>query len=221
MLVELTNIAKIYSNQIKIAALRNVSLRIAPGEFLAIIGASGSGKSTLLQIIGLLDRPSSGQFLFESQEVSKLTAQKAAFLRNRKIGFVFQSFHLIPRLSAFENIELPLIYAGESRRERQRRVEELLGFLGLSQRACHKPNELSGGEQQRVAIARALANDPALILADEPTGNLDSKTGQEVVELLVDLNRQGKTLVAVTHNEEIAGRAGRIIRLQDGRIVQG
>ena len=197
-------------------ALRNVSLKIPPGEFAAIIGPSGSGKSTLLHILGFLDRPDSGSYCLGKREITELTDDELAILRNRLAGFVFQQFHLLPRITALENAELPLIYAGKRRLKEKARqhIEE----VGLTQRASHRPNELSGGEQQRVAIARSLVNDPLIILADEPTGNLDTKSGEEIISILENLNQKGKTIIMVTHEKEIADHAKRIIIMRDGEI---
>ena len=183
------------------------------------MGPSGSGKSTLMHLIGCLDVPSSGKIIFEGKDVSKLSETELARIRNQKIGFVFQTFNLIPRVTVLANVELPLIYAGVSKKERLKRALEVLKKVNLSQRIEHVPNQLSGGEQQRVAIARALVTNPSIILADEPTGNLDSKTGQEIIELFRKLNREGNTFVMVTHDQEIAKRADKIIRIKDGEII--
>ena len=200
-----------------VQALRNVSLTIAPGEFVAIMGPSGSGKSTLLHIVGFLDRPDSGSYLLDDRDITELSDDSLAILRNRLAGFVFQQFHLLPRISAVENAELPLIYAGKG--HLTEKALEKIRDVGLSERAFHHPNELSGGEQQRVAIARSLVNEPFIILADEPTGNLDTKSEEEIIAILEGLNQQGKTIVMVTHEQEIAARAQRIIRMRDGEIV--
>ncbi|MGB3194974.1 MAG: ABC transporter ATP-binding protein, partial [Phycisphaerae bacterium] len=202
-----------------VEALRGVTLRIEEGEYLAIMGASGSGKSTLLNLLGCLDRPTSGQYLLGGEDVSQLSDGELSEVRGRRIGFVFQSFNLIPQLSALDNIEVPLFYQGMHRRDRRRRATALAEQVGLGQRARHKPMELSGGEQQRVAIARALANDPLIILADEPTGNLDSKTGLDILTIFDDLAARGRTLIVVTHDENIARRTHRTVRLADGRVV--
>ncbi|MBI4586778.1 MAG: ABC transporter ATP-binding protein [Planctomycetes bacterium] len=201
-------------------ALRDVDLRIEPSEYLTIMGPSGSGKSTLLHIIGLLDRPTSGRYLLEGRDVTHLTDQEQAQVRRRRIGFVFQFFHLVPRLSAAQNIELPLVLAGVPARERSGKVRQTVQAFGLAERSEHRPGQLSGGQRQRVAIARATIMEPSAILADEPTGNLDRATGQEVLDLLENLNRRGIALLVVTHDPEIGRRASRHIRLVDGRIVE-
>lgn len=203
----------------EVAALEHVSLRVAEGEYLAVMGPSGSGKSTLLNVLGLLDRPDEGQYWLGGQDIATLSEPALAQLRGHRIGFVFQSFHLIPRLTARENVELPLMLCGVLPAERHRRSQQLLGELGLENRADHRPAELSGGQRQRVAIARAMAMAPRLILADEPTGNLDSRSGEEVITLLEGLNReQGITLMVVTHDPRLGERAGRRILMNDGRI---
>ena len=203
----------------EVAALDRVSLRVAEGEYLAVMGPSGSGKSTLLNVLGLLDRPDEGRYWLGGQDIATLSEPALAQLRGHRIGFVFQSFHLIPRLTARENVELPLMLCGVLPAERHRRSQRLLGDLGLDNRADHRPAELSGGQRQRVAIARAMAMAPRLILADEPTGNLDSRSGEEVITLLEGLNReQGITLVVVTHDPRLGERAGRRILMNDGRI---
>ena len=203
-----------------VRALDGVDLTVEEGEFLAIMGPSGSGKSTLLHILGALDRPTEGRILIRGVDLSKLSDVELAELRNREIGFVFQFFNLIPRMDALSNVELPLAIAGVPREERRRRAMELLKLVGLEDRMTHKPSELSGGEQQRVAIARALANDPSIILCDEPTGNLDSKTGEEVIRLMKELNlKGGKTFIIVTHDPAVAQMTERILYLHDGRIV--
>ena len=202
-----------------IRALLGIDLEIAQGEFVAVTGPSGSGKSTLLNLLGCLDRPSSGRYLFQGRDVSGLGSDKLAAIRNRKLGFVFQSFDLLARSNAAENVELPLIYRGMARAQRRRMVEPALAAVGLAQRAGHWPSQLSGGEQQRVAIARALVNDPVLVLADEPTGALDSRTGQEIMALFQKLNHGGITIVMVTHERDIAHYARRIVTFSDGQIV--
>ncbi len=205
----------------EVHALRGVSLTIAAGEYVSIMGPSGSGKSTLLNILGLLDRPSRGTYELDGLDVTALTDGQQSEVRRRKIGFVFQFFHLVPRLTARENVELPLVLAGVVPAERKPRVERLLEEFGIAGRARHRPNELSGGERQRVAIARAMVMDPAAILADEPTGNLDQQTGREVLHLLEQLNGRGVTLVVVTHDAALGGRARRHVRTLDGRVEEG
>ena len=200
-------------------ALDGISLSVPRNAYVAIMGPSGSGKSTLMNIIGCLDRPSSGEFWLGSQAVSRLNDQQLARIRNREIGFVFQTFNLLPRMSALANVEVPLIYAGAKREARIRRALAALEMVGLSDRVMHRPTEMSGGQRQRVAIARALVTEPSILLADEPTGNLDSVTGQGIMELFDKLHELGNTLIVVTHESDIAERAGRIVRLSDGRIV--
>jgi putative ABC transport system ATP-binding protein len=203
-----------------VAALRGVSLRIDRGDYLAVVGPSGSGKSTLMHLLGGLDRPTSGRLLIGGQDVTSLGPNQLARLRNRMIGFVFQSFHLLPRTTAVDNVALPLVYRGVSGRARRQRAAAMLGEVGLSHRLDHRPNQLSGGEQQRVAIARALVTGPSVLLADEPTGNLDTATGQAVLGLLERLNRSsGVAVVLVTHDREVAARAGRQVLMRDGRVV--
>ncbi len=223
VVIELQDVVKIYrlGREVTIPALQGVNLRIRRGEMVAIMGPSGSGKSTLMNIMGALDQPTSGAYYLEGQNVARLGDRELARIRNQHIGFVFQSFNLLPRLTALEQVELPLIYAGgHSRRERRRQAEHALAMVGLADRLHHRPNELSGGQQQRVAIARALVNRPSIILADEPTGNLDSRSGAEVMHIFQRLNRDhGITVVIVTHEPEIALHTRRIVRLQDGRII--
>ena len=209
-MITLEGITKVY--------LKGVSLHIPEGQFVAIVGPSGSGKSTLMNVIGCLDQPSSGRYILDGYDVSALTDDQLAWIRNRKIGFVFQSYNLIPRASALHNVEMPLIYAGDSQQRRERAMAALES-VGLLQRADHLPNELSGGQQQRVAVARALVTDPAILLADEPTGNLDSESSLEIMKLLRDLNQQGRTIVLITHEADIASFAQRVVRLRDGVIV--
>ncbi|HUV43662.1 MAG TPA: ABC transporter ATP-binding protein [Dehalococcoidales bacterium] len=218
-MIELENIVKTYQmGEIEVHALRSVSTRIEKGEMIAIMGPSGSGKSTLMNIIGCLDTPTSGSYILDESEVSQMSDSQLAEVRNKRIGFVFQTFNLIPRTTAVANVELPLLYGNGS--NSKKRALEALTRVGLSERAQHKPSELSGGEQQRVAIARALVNNPSIIFADEPTGNLDSRTSQEIIGILEKLNREdGITIVLVTHEPEIAAHTQRIILLRDGQIV--
>jgi len=222
VLVRLEKVTKVYRlGEVEVPALRGVDLAVERGHSLALMGRSGSGKSTLLHILGLLDRATTGRVLWDGQDVTGFRADRLAELRGRHIGFVFQTFNLVPTLTAWENVELPLVFVGVPARERRGRAQAILEQLGLGQRLRHGPHQLSGGEQQRVAIARALAPNPDLILADEPTGNLDSASGQEILKLLSDLHRQGRTLVMVTHDAEAAQIAGRVLRLRDGMIAEG
>lgn len=219
--IELKQVSKTYKmGEVEVQALKNVNLKIRRKEFVAIMGPSGSGKSTLLHMIGCLDRPSSGKVFLDGVDVSKLNDSELARLRGNKIGFVFQLFYLYPTLTAQENVELPMMIVEQDKKERRKRVLELLKIVGLEKRAEHLPSQLSGGERQRVAIARALANNPALLLADEPTGNLDSKAGKEIMELFVNLNKEGITIVMVTHDEYIASHAESIVKIKDGRIQE-
>jgi len=220
MMIEMEKISKVYKmGEVQLEALKEISLRIEPGEFISIMGPSGSGKSTLLNIIGCLDTPTGGSYYLEEEDVAGLGFDQLSTVRNRKIGFVFQNFNLLPYATTYENIELPMLFNGRSGKKRRERVLELLEMVGLVDWQHHRPSELSGGQQQRVAIARALANDPSLILADEPTGNLDSKTGEEIMGLFVKLQEQGRTILMVTHDNNIAAYSQRTIRLLDGRIV--
>ncbi|HKZ32502.1 MAG TPA: ABC transporter ATP-binding protein [Vicinamibacteria bacterium] len=222
-LIRIVDLKRSYAlGDVTVHALRGLTLEIAKGSMIAIVGASGSGKSTLMNILGLLDRPTSGQYFLEDQDVSAFDRDRRAELRNHKIGFVFQNFSLLPRTTALENVELPLLYNGRGSRMRDRheKAMELLRAVGIGERAHHAPNQLSGGQQQRVAIARALVNDPELILADEPTGNLDSRTSVEIMEILQRLNRDsGITVLLITHEHDIAGYASRVVTVRDGRVV--
>lgn len=218
--VKVENVRKIYKmGDIEVAALGGVSLSISKSEFVSIMGPSGCGKSTLMHILGCLDRPTSGRVHLDDVDIDELDDNSLAEIRNKKVGFVFQTFNLLPKLNAIENVELPLIYYGMGFVERRKRAGELLDLVGLSERKFHKPSELSGGQSQRVAIARALANNPSIILADEPTGNLDSKSGEEIIKLFNDLNNKGITLIIVTHDQDIASQCKRIIRLKDGLLL--
>lgn len=221
VLLKLSNIEKVYRmDGISVKALDGISLMIKEGEFVAITGASGSGKSTLMHIIGCLDTPTNGEVFLEGQKVSDLTERQLAIVRNKKIGFVFQQFNLLARTSALENVALPLIYSSLSESEIEEKAKEALNMVGLSNRLDHQPNQLSGGQQQKVAIARALVTSPSLILADEPTGNLDSKSGQEILKIFQQLNNQGNTIILVTHNQQVAANAQRIIKIKDGKIEE-
>ena len=218
-LITLKKISKIYKmGKVEVPALVDADLQIKKGEYLAIMGPSGSGKSTLMNVLGCLDVPTSGEYFLDGKDVGKLNDVEMASIRNQMIGFVFQTFNLLPRLNARKNVELPLIYAGVKRQERHMRADKLLESVGLSGRAEHLPSELSGGERQRVAIARSLANDPHLILADEPTGNLDSKSGEEIMKIFDSLNKSGVTIIVVTHENFIAEHADKSIHILDGRI---
>lgn len=217
--IDVRKLGKIYFlESIQVNGLTNVSFQIYPGDFISIMGPSGSGKSTLMNILGCLDTPTSGQYFLDQEEVSHLDENQLAMIRNRKIGFVFQSFNLLPKLNAFQNVELPLLYAGIPKTKRCEIVNSLLEKVGLSQRKFHRPNQLSGGQIQRVAIARALANNPSIVLADEPTGNLDTRSGEEVLEVFQNLNEQGKTIILVTHEPDVAFHSKRILRFCDGQL---
>ena len=222
-LIEIHALSKVYgSGEVAVTALDEVSLAINQGEYVAVMGASGSGKSTLMNILGCLDRPTAGKYILDGQDVSKLGRRALADVRGENIGFVFQSYNLLPRLTALRNVQMPLLYqvnGHQSGGEREARAVAVLEAVGLVDRLHHLPSELSGGQQQRVAIARALINEPSLILADEPTGNLDTRSGEEILDLLGELHAQGATIVMVTHDEQVASRARRVIRLQDGVIV--
>ena len=220
-IIKIQNLEKIYdTGAIQVHALKNINLTIEQGEYVAIMGQSGSGKSTLMNILGCLDRPTSGQYFLDGIEVGKLSENKLSLVRNKKIGFVFQSFHLIPRTSAAKNVELPMIYGKTPSKKRKARARELLCKVGLEKRLDHLPQELSGGQRQRVAIARALANEPPIILADEPTGNLDTASSVEIMELFTQLNQEGVTVIVVTHEDDIAEFTKRVIRFQDGQILK-
>jgi len=219
-LILIQDIYKVYKmDSVETVALNGVSLNVNKGDFKAIMGPSGSGKSTLMHIIGCLDRPSSGKVLWEGKDVSTLSDDELAMIRNRRIGFVFQSFYLLPRYTALQNVELPLIYRGLTAKERREKARRLLELVGLGDRIDHRPTQLSGGQQQRVAVARALAVDPLILLADEPTGNLDSKSSHEIMDLITNLHNQGLSIVLVTHEYDIAGYANEIVKMADGKII--
>jgi len=218
--IKVEDLWKIYQlGEVQVEALRGVSFEIEEGEFVAIMGPSGSGKSTLMNILGCLDRPTRGRYFLDGQEVSQLNENQLAQIRNKKIGFIFQSFNLLPRLTALQNVELPLIYAGIPPQKRKEQAIKSLEAVGLGDRIHHYPNQLSGGQQQRVAIARALVNDPSIILADEPTGNLDTRSSEEIMHILQELNQEGKTIVLVTHERDIASHTHRILHFRDGQLV--
>ena len=220
MIITVDKVNKTYKNgSLELQVLKNISFKVYKGEFLAIMGSSGSGKSTMMNILACLDSQYEGTYILDGIDISKLTENQLSEIRNKKIGFIFQSFNLLPRLSALENVELPLVYSSVPKAERHKRAAELLEMVGLKDRMHHKPNELSGGQRQRVAIARALINDPSIILADEPTGNLDSKSEEEIIEILQELNRTGKTIVIVTHEPNIGDIAQRKIVFKDGEII--
>ena len=221
MLIEISELVKVYQmGDASVRALDGVDLGIDRGEYVAIMGPSGSGKSTLMNLVGCLDTPSSGTYRLNGQNVGELGDDELARIRNKEVGFVFQTFNLLARTSALENVEVPLVYAGVPRQERHRKAKEMLAAVGLVDRMHHQPNELSGGQRQRVAVARALVNGPSILLADEPTGNLDSKTGAEIMELFDKLNQAGNTIVLVTHEEDIAAHARRVVRLRDGKVIE-
>jgi len=218
-IIKINNVAKIYdTGKVSVAALKEINLTIHSGELTAIVGPSGSGKSTLMHIIGCLDQPTSGSYFLDDLEVSALNPNKLAEIRNLKIGFVFQSFNLLPYLNAYKNIELPMIFAGIEKNKRKKRVDELLEIVDMTNRALHKPTEMSGGEQQRIAVARSLANNPEIILADEPTGNLDSKIGDSIMNLFMKLWESGKTIIMITHDPKVAVRCEKKVELLDGKI---
>jgi putative ABC transport system ATP-binding protein len=218
--IKVEDLWKIYQlGEVQVEALRGVSFEIEEGEFVAIMGPSGSGKSTLMNILGCLYRPTRGRYFLDGQEVSQLNENQLAQIRNKKIGFIFQSFNLLPRLTALQNVELPLIYAGIPSQKRKEQAIKSLEAVGLGDRIHHYPNQLSGGQQQRVAIARALVNDPSIILADEPTGNLDTRSSEEIMHILQELNQEGKTIVLVTHERDIASHTHRILHFRDGQLV--
>jgi len=220
-MIELKNVWKVYTmGKVEVPALRGVSLRIKQKDYVSIMGPSGSGKSTLMHMIGLLDTPTKGTVLFENKDVTKMKESKLASLRGKKIGFIFQTFNLIQTMNAVQNVELPMIFQGVPAQKRRKRAIELLEQVGLGHRVDHKPTEMSGGERQRVAIARALANDPELILADEPTGNLDSKSGEQIINILSDLNKAGKTVLIVTHDPNVTKKSRKVIKIKDGRLLK-
>lgn len=220
-MISIKNLNKVYkTGLVEVHALKNINLEIKHGEFIAIMGHSGSGKSTLMNILGCLDRPTSGEYLLEGIDIKDQSQDELSLIRNKKIGFVFQAFNLIPRINVLKNVELPMIYAKTKASQRRQRAVELLEKVGLVERADHLPNELSGGQKQRVAIARALANNPPIILADEPTGNLDTQSSEEIMEIFKELNREGNSVILVTHEPDIAGYANRVILFKDGCIIE-
>ena len=220
LIFQAKKLGKIYDNGIvRVEALKDINLTIYSGEFVVLFGRSGSGKSTLMNILGLLDQPTSGELRLIGEEASKLSSQRAAKLRNKRIGFIFQTFNLLPRMSALENVELPLIYSGINQEERLARAKKKLVQVGLEKRMNHLPSQLSGGQQQRVAIARALVNEPDIVLADEPTGNLDSRSGQEILDLIAKINKQGRTVFLITHDPKIANYSTRALTLEDGQLI--
>lgn len=222
MLIRTENLTKVYNlGKTIVEALRGITLNIEQGEYVAIMGPSGSGKSTLMHLLGCLDTPTEGKYFFEDKDISALNDVELAALRNKKVGFVFQTFNLLPRLSALHNVELPLVYGGSNSKQRREKATAMLERVGLSERMNHRPNELSGGEMQRVAVARALVNEPSIILADEPTGNLDSKTGMEIMKLFDTLATEENTIVLVTHDPNVANHAKRTIRIVDGKVANG
>ncbi len=220
-LIEIRDVTKTYEMGAEtiVHALAGVSLSIEGGDYVAIMGPSGSGKSTLMNLIGCLDTPTTGSYVLKGREIATMNDDELAQIRNKEIGFIFQTFNLLPRADAVQNVELPLVYSGLARKERKARAEKALDAVGLGTRKHHRPNEMSGGQRQRVAIARALVNDPSILLADEPTGNLDSKTGEEILALMDDLHRGGNTIILVTHEDELAQHASRVVRLRDGKII--
>ncbi|HEX4822887.1 MAG TPA: ABC transporter ATP-binding protein [Candidatus Polarisedimenticolaceae bacterium] len=219
--IAMAGIRKVYdTGKVRVEALKGVDLRIGTGEFVAIVGPSGSGKSTLMNLVGCLDTPSGGTYLLRGKEVAGLDKNELARIRNERVGFVFQNFNLLPQITAFENVEMPLMFGGVARKERKERVRALLDKVGLSERMEHRPTELSGGQMQRVAVARALAMNPDIVLADEPTGNLDTSSGGDVMSLFEELWHQGRTLIVITHDQALARRAGRVVEIRDGAIVR-